>query len=73
MAAQYMGKMIRYALFVVLAAATVYAADEGGNTSPSTTTVQKTATTPAKQGVAKVKIIIPSKKTNWSKIKDLFM
>ncbi len=69
-----MGNTIRYALFAVLVAAAVYAADEGGNTSPSTTTptVQK-ATTPAKQGVAKVKIIIPSKKTNWSKIKDLFM
>jgi hypothetical protein len=71
-----MGKMSKYFLAIVLAGSILYAADGEKGTSESSTASKSQATTTTQQaasGTAKAKIITPAPKTNWSKIKDLFM
>ena len=71
-----MRKMIKYFLGIMLTASVLYAADDTKSASDQPATVKSQATTTAQQpasGTAKAKIITPAPKTNWSKIKDLFM
>jgi hypothetical protein len=52
----------------------LYAADEAGVKSSGTSVTAGKTSSAQQSGTAKVKKIIPSgPKTNWSKIKDLFM
>ncbi|MBD3392087.1 MAG: hypothetical protein GF418_08425 [Chitinivibrionales bacterium] len=63
-------------LAVVLAAALSFAADNSTNSSSESSEKKQVSTEQTGQdnkGVAKAKIIQPVRKTNWSKIKDLFM
>ena len=62
----------KYFLCIALVAGLTYAADEAGSTSSSAPKVQK-QTTQEKKSVAKSTRTIRPPKTNWSKIKDLFM
>ena len=71
-----MGKMSKYFLGIVSAVFIIYAADNAKSVSEPSTAAKSQVTTTMQQatgGTAKVKITIPAPKTNWSKIKDLFM
>jgi hypothetical protein len=70
-----MVKASQFLMSVLLAASLLYAADNTTSSAPAGATISKPATTEqaAPKGAAKAKIVIPAQKTNWSKIKDLFM
>jgi hypothetical protein len=76
-------KMIKTAFLfcVTVGALSLYAADSGSTFSSKSIVVSSAAdsstysssTRDDKKNLSKVKGVVPTSKTNWSKIKDLFM